>query len=113
MELSSILEAMARSLPVIGAPHPGTLEMVQPGVTGAVVEWDAEAVAAAMRRARDDAEWRARCGSAGRERVLKDYDIEKTADRHVDLYAQLLEERRHKTRDRPQSCAAKLPVTEK
>jgi glycosyltransferase involved in cell wall biosynthesis len=86
----SMLEAMARALPIIGAPHPGTLEMVEPEVSGAVVDWDVEELAASMRRARDDAEWRARCGANGRARAMRDYDIEKTADLHVEVYSRLL-----------------------
>jgi glycosyltransferase involved in cell wall biosynthesis len=85
----SILEGMSAGLPVIGTPHPGTLEMVEPGVTGAVVGWDTEAVAAAMRHARDDAAWRTACGLAGRARVERDYDIEKVADQHVAMYYRL------------------------
>ena len=82
----SILEAMAVCLPVIGTPHPGTLEMVEDGVTGRVTGWDAQSVADAMLLARDGAQWRARCGDGGRLRVERDYDIERIADQHAAFY---------------------------
>lgn len=86
----SILEGMAACLPVIGTPHPGTLEMVEHGATGFVVDWDAGAVTAAMRTARDDPGWRVRCGERGRRRVERDYDIETVADQHVAFYRSLV-----------------------
>jgi glycosyltransferase involved in cell wall biosynthesis len=89
----SIVEGMAVGLPVIGTPHPGTLEMVEHEATGLVVDWDAGKLADGMRRARDDAAWRAACGARGRERVERDYDIEKVADQHVALDQRLASSR--------------------
>jgi glycosyltransferase involved in cell wall biosynthesis len=86
----SILEAMATCTPVIATPHAGTEDMVQHDLTGLVVDWDAGELAAAMRRARDDAAWRAACGAAGRQRVERNHDIETIADQHVALYDRML-----------------------
>jgi len=86
----SILEGMAAELPVIGTPHPGTLEMVENEVSGLIVDFDEDLLASAMMRARDDAEWRRRAGAAGRARVERDFDIDKVADKHVHFYRRLL-----------------------
>lgn len=86
----SMLEAMAARLPIVGAPHPGTIEMLQHDVNGSIVGWDDVEVAAAMRAARDDEPWRERCGVAGRHLVESSYDIEDIADRHVALYRRML-----------------------
>ena len=85
----SMLEAMAARLPIIGTPHPGTLEMVKHEVTGLVVDFEVESVAAAMEHAIADEGWRNRCGLAGRALVERDYDIETIADQHVALYERL------------------------
>ena len=90
----SMLEAMAARLPIIGAPHPGTIEMLEQNVNGAIVDWDLESVASAMRLARDDPEWRRRCGVAGRDRVERQYNIEDIADQHILYYDSLMAERR-------------------
>jgi glycosyltransferase involved in cell wall biosynthesis len=86
----SILEAMTCCIPVIATPHAGAADLVEDGVTGSIVDWAVEDVAAAMRRARDDAAWRLRCGVEGRKRVERNHDIEMIADQHVSLYDRLL-----------------------
>jgi len=89
----SMLEAMAAELPIIGAPHPGTVEMIADNVNGALVDWNIDDVAFAMRTARDDKQWRSRCGAAGRILVERDYDIELIADEHVAFYKRLVRRR--------------------
>ncbi len=96
----SMLEAMAVGLPIIGAPHAGTIEMIAHGVNGAAVSWDVEDVASAMRIARDDEEWRHRCGAGGRSIVEQKYDIEIVADEHVAFYRRLIAERMFRKRAR-------------
>ena len=86
----SMLEAMVAQLPIIGTPHPGTIEMVEDGVNGCVVDWSVAELSAAMTRACVDASWRHECGAAGRRRVERDYDIESIADQHVALYRRLI-----------------------
>jgi glycosyltransferase involved in cell wall biosynthesis len=87
----SILEAMAAGIPVIGTPHPGTLEMVENGVSGLIVNFDDDLLADAMSRARDNAEWRRDAGLAGRNRVERDFNIDSVAAQHVRFYRHLLE----------------------
>ncbi len=86
----SVLEGMAAGLPIIAAPHQGTQDMVIPDLTGMIVDWNRDQIANAIRRARDDKDWRQRCGLAGRVRVERNHDIEDIADQHVSLYERLL-----------------------
>jgi glycosyltransferase involved in cell wall biosynthesis len=86
----SILEAMTCCIPVIATPHAGAADLVDNGVTGSIVDWSVRDVAAAMQRARDDAEWRLRCGLEGRKRVERNHDIEMIADQHVRFYDRLV-----------------------
>ena len=86
----SILEAMTCCLPVIATPHAGAADLVDDGITGSIVDWNVDDVARAMRRVRDDATWRLRCGLEGRKRVERNHDIEMIADQHVSLYDRLL-----------------------
>ena len=86
----SILEAMTCCIPVIATPHAGAADLVEDGVTGSIVDWTVEDVAAAMREARDDAGWRLRCGVEGRKRVERNHNIEMIADQHVSLYDRLV-----------------------
>jgi len=86
----SILEAMSAQLPVIGTPHPGTLEMVEHEVSGLVVDFQEHALASAMSRARDDADWRRSAGLAGRARVERDFNIDNVAAQHARFYRRLI-----------------------
>ena len=74
-------------MPVVSTRHSGIPELVEDGVSGYLVdERDAEALAnriAALAAAPET--WPA-MGSAGRQRVLADFEQESLADRQVDLY---------------------------
>jgi glycosyltransferase involved in cell wall biosynthesis len=89
----SMLEAMAARISIIGAPHPGTIEMIEDGINGLIVDWDVARISTAMRFARDTPAWRHQSGSAGRALVEKQYDIEDIATRHVAFYRRLMLER--------------------
>ena len=68
-----VVEAMASGLPTVVSDHVGASEVIEPGVTGLVVPaGDDDALAAAIRRLADDAEFRSRMGRAARERVSAD-----------------------------------------
>ena len=62
------------ALPVVTTRVPGCVDAVADGVTGTLVPpGDAPALAAAVARYLDDPDLRRRHGSAGRERVLKEF----------------------------------------
>lgn len=76
----SLMEAMASRLPVVSTPVAGIPELVADGINGILVpERDAPALAAALEQLLDDAELRARLGSAGRATVSKEFDVRESA----------------------------------
>jgi glycosyltransferase involved in cell wall biosynthesis len=87
----SFLEAMSAGVPILGTPHNGTLDFVDDGVSGFVIrDWSVASVADALDFAVADVSWRAKVGSAARRHIVEQFDIERTADRHVELYETLL-----------------------
>jgi glycosyltransferase involved in cell wall biosynthesis len=80
-----VVEAMAAGLPVIAVRAGGVAEVVQDGETGRLVPLDAGALADAIRQALQDADFRRRCGAAGR-RAAHAYAIEAIVHRLVTLY---------------------------
>jgi glycosyltransferase involved in cell wall biosynthesis len=68
------LEAAAMALPVVATDVGGTADAVVDGTTGTLVPpRDAEALERAVRVYLEDAELRRRHGTAGRDRVLREF----------------------------------------
>ena len=87
---NSVLEAMAVGRPVIATRTGGTPEIIEDGETGLLVPpGDPVALRAAIMRLAGDAELRKRLGSAGRERVLRDFTVEKMVKSYEALYLRL------------------------
>ncbi|WP_420453609.1 glycosyltransferase [Ilumatobacter sp.] len=90
--VNSLKEAMAMELPVIGTRHGGIPELVEPGVTGYLVdEEDPVALAATIGVAAAERDRWPEMGAAGRRRILEEYDLPVVTDRLVDAYRSLLE----------------------
>ena len=71
-----LMEAMATGLPVVASRLSGIPELVEDGVSGLLVPpADPAALAAALRRLADDPGLRTRLGAAGRDTVLRDFDV--------------------------------------
>jgi len=88
---AAVLEAMASGLPVISTKTDGALELVQPDVTGILVDFDdVNALAAALERYADDAGLRMRHGSEARRRIELNYSWNVIGDRYGALYESLL-----------------------
>lgn len=82
-----LMEAMAAGLPVVTTGVSGIPELVVEGVTGLLVPPDdAAALAAALRRVRDEPGLSVRLAEAGRSRVLRDFEGSRQAARLADLY---------------------------
>ncbi|HEU4374476.1 MAG TPA: TIGR03088 family PEP-CTERM/XrtA system glycosyltransferase [Telluria sp.] len=88
----SALEAMASGLPVVGTRVGGIPEVVDQDVTGQVVPAsDPAAMAAALERYVRDQALAARHGAAGRERVLRHYNMNAMVAGYQSLYDTLCE----------------------
>lgn len=86
----AILEAMARSVPVVATRVGGIPEQLADGTAGLLVEaGDAEALAEAMAGLLRDAPRRTALGAAGRDRFTKHYALSACADRFAALYHRL------------------------
>ena len=85
------MEAAAMELPVVATRIPGCVDAVQDGITGTLVPpYDAEALAAAVRRYLDDPDLRRIHGQAGRARVLRDFNPRDIWEATYHEYKQLL-----------------------
>jgi colanic acid/amylovoran biosynthesis glycosyltransferase len=82
-----LMEAMANELPVVTSRLAGIAELVDDGVNGYVVPPAREDVLVdALQSLAADPGLRARMGRAGRERVLRDYDVGRSAEQLQGLF---------------------------
>ena len=88
------LEAAAMGLPVIATTIAGCIDAVDDGVTGTLVPpHDPPLLASAIRRYLEEPAMRARHGTAGRERVLREFRPELIWQALYETYLRLLGER--------------------
>jgi colanic acid/amylovoran biosynthesis glycosyltransferase len=88
---ATLIEAMARGLPVLSTYHSGIPELVEDGKSGFLVpERDVEALTTKLTYLLDHPECWPEMGYAGRKYVEAHYDLNKLNDRLVQLYQQLL-----------------------
>ncbi len=80
-------EAMGCAVPVVATDAGGLPEVVEHGVTGLVVpRGDSAALAGAISSLLDDPNLRRRMGTAGRERALRLFDWDRTAEQLEQVY---------------------------
>jgi glycosyltransferase involved in cell wall biosynthesis len=74
------MEAMSGGVAVVASDISGIPELVENEATGLLVPpRDAPALADALRRLHDDLSLRRRLGLAGREKVVREFDVRKSA----------------------------------
>jgi glycosyltransferase involved in cell wall biosynthesis len=82
-----LVEAQACGLPVVSTAISGIPELIEPGVNGLLVPpGDPAALAGALAQLLDDATLRQRFGSAGRQRVRAEFDLERNTRRLRELF---------------------------
>ena len=87
---NALLEAMACGLPAIATWVGAAADLIESGKDGLLVPpRDADAIVQALEDLIDHPHERGRMGAAGRERICRDYSLERTANGLVDLYREL------------------------
>ncbi|MFD4837250.1 glycosyltransferase family 4 protein [Achromobacter sp. NPDC058515] len=83
----SLIEAAACARAVVTTDVPGCRDAIEPGVTGLLAPVrDAQALADAIARLAGDTALRQAMGAAGRALAEREFDIERVARKHVELY---------------------------
>jgi glycosyltransferase involved in cell wall biosynthesis len=87
---NTVLEAMATGIPLVASRVGGIPELLADGSEGLLVTpGEPEPLAAALRRLAGDPSLRARLGAAARARVLREFTLERSVQRHLDLCERL------------------------
>lgn len=87
----TVVEAQAMERPVIATAHGGSMETVDPGETGLLVQpGDATSLARGLHTLLADRTLRQQLGRAGREQVLKNFTVERMCSQTLALYESLL-----------------------
>ena len=88
-----LMETMAQGIPAIASESGGIPELVEDGVTGYLVpEKSVAIVCDRLERLVNNSRLRQQMGQAGRDKVLKNYNIDLLCDRLVDTYQQLIDQ---------------------
>lgn len=88
---NSIMEYMALEKPVIATDGGGTPELVIDGKTGFLIpDKSPRILTEKIERLLEDREMRARMGKAGKERIKKEFTLDKMVEEHISLYRKLL-----------------------
>lgn len=91
---NAVLEAMSCGVPVVTTDCGGMREAVTDGVEGLVVPVrDPESMAAALGRLINDPELRRRMGEAARQRILREFTLERQIDQWMELFESVLGEK--------------------
>ncbi len=87
----SFLEAWASNLPIVATRSGGAQEVIVDGETGLLVPIeDPPALAAALERLIVDSDLKERLRTAGREKVVRDYNLDRAVDRYAEFHRGLL-----------------------
>ncbi|BAZ46575.1 glycosyl transferase, group 1 family protein [Chondrocystis sp. NIES-4102] len=88
----SLMEAMARGLPVISTYHSGIPELIQDGISGYLLpEKDIDNLAIKIEQLLINPQLRQKMGQAGRKKIETEYNIQLLNDRLVAILQQMLE----------------------
>ena len=90
--VNTLKEAMSMGLPVVSTLHGGIPELVEDGLSGYLVpERDAAALATAIARLLGASQAWPSMGRAGRDKVMRDYNLANTGDQLVSIYQRVMD----------------------
>lgn len=91
---NAILEAMSAGVPVVASDIPGNRDLVIDQQTGYLVDRDdVRTMVQRLRRLVTDSQLRESMGQAARERVEREFSVDRMVQRHEDAYLQLARKR--------------------
>ncbi len=107
------IEAMAMARPIIATSHGGSLETVKENETGWLVEpGDSEAMARTLRKVLADKDQLPIIGSNGKSWVERHFTATRMCEKTLDLYEQLLEEKKRRSSGEILTVVQMLPELE-
>ena len=84
---NSVIEAMQAGIPVIGSDIPGNRDLIEHGVTGFLVKLgDTADFARQTNCLLEDDDLRTQFSLASKERISRDFSVDKMVEKHADLY---------------------------
>jgi len=87
----ALLEAASAGLPIVTTDTPGCREVVDDGVNGYLVPpRNASLVAESLKKLIENPELRSQFGQAGRDKVLKEFTVDKVVEETMNIYTSLL-----------------------
>jgi len=87
----ALLEAASAGLPIVTTDTPGCREVVDDGVNGYLVPTrNASLVAESLKKLIENPELRSQFGQAGRDKVLKEFTVDKVVEETMNIYTSLL-----------------------
>ena len=87
---NAMMEALSAAVPVVGTNIAGNRDLVENDRTGFLVSLgDCAGFASATNQLLDDPQLAKRLGEAGRDRMLREFSVEKMIERHAALYREL------------------------
>lgn len=85
-----VREAMACGLPCVVSDIPGARDLIKDGVTGILtIPKDSEHLSLTIKRLIEDKDMRLKMGKAGRERIIRDFDVNRYAQNFKKLFENL------------------------
>ncbi|MFM8325823.1 MAG: glycosyltransferase, partial [Pirellulaceae bacterium] len=91
---NAILEAMSAGVPVVASDIPGNRDLVIDQQTGYLVDRDdVRTMVQRLRRLVTDSQLRESMGQAARERVEREFSVDRMVQRHEEAYLQLARKR--------------------